>query len=299
VTTSFEPELPVPSGRPGRKLGPIADNVGSAHRAWLEPTRDSYLASGLTLGDLSGRVLLAKSKLSELMRGLGLYPRWELIHSIAEVLNIPVWPLYRLWRQAALDARKTREWIERSTGKSPLTTADPMVPPLEHGAFRQTVEGPYQIYAQAFLPDDPRDAAVADTFDILWLSWNDALASPDIRRFAWNILRATVMAKTPHLDGRPELGSATFDTVVLRSLTDDADRMAQMSESLEVFKAISRLPDAQLDVMVLRHLCGLTPEGASTLLGLPLPTVRSDERYAFRFLESVFNPPPEIEGHTV
>ncbi|MFH8717704.1 hypothetical protein ACH4GC_41385, partial [Streptomyces zaomyceticus] len=60
--------------RPGRKLGPIASTVGSSHRAWLTPTRDHYLLSGRTLSDLSARVL-AKSKLSELLRGVGHYCR--------------------------------------------------------------------------------------------------------------------------------------------------------------------------------------------------------------------------------
>jgi hypothetical protein len=38
--------------------------------------RESYPASGLTLSDLSTRMRFAKSKLSELLRGVGLYPRW-------------------------------------------------------------------------------------------------------------------------------------------------------------------------------------------------------------------------------
>jgi hypothetical protein len=163
---------------------------------------------------------------------------------------------------------------------------------VEHEPFRRTVEDDYRLYAQAFLPDGPRDAAVEDTFDILWLSWNSALASPDIRRYAWNILRATVMAKTPHLDGRPELGSAVFDTVVMQGLTSPAELTEQMAESLELFRAISRLPDNLLDVMVLRHLCGCTEEEAAALLGVPPPTVRSDERHAIR----VIFPPPESEG---
>lgn len=294
MTMPFESQVPAPQPapvRPGRKLGPIADTVGSSHRAWLEQTRDSYLASGLTLNELGSRVLMAKSKLSELLRGLGLYPRWEIVHRLAIELNMPASPLYRLWRQAALDARKTGEWVERSSAKSVLATPHPR-PPVEHEPFRRTVEGDYRLYAQAFLDDGARDAAVEDTFDILWLSWNSALASPDIRRYAWNILRATVMAKTPHLDGRPELGSAVFDTVVMQSLKSPAELTEQMAESLELFRAISRLPDNLLDVMVLRHLCGNTEEEAAALLGVPPPTVRSDERHAVR----VIFPPPESEG---
>ncbi|WP_327731348.1 sigma-70 family RNA polymerase sigma factor [Streptomyces sp. NBC_00487] len=302
MTTPYEPPIrrnrPA-HARPGRKLGPIADSVGSAHRAWLEPVRENYLKSGLTLSELSGRVRIAKSKISELLRGTGLYPRWEIIFSLSIEMKIPYSPLYRLWRQAAFEAHKSREWVERSSEKFTLTTTTHAAPPLDHRAFHELVEDDYFRYAQVFLLDaDHCETAVSDTFDILWLCWNDALASPDTRRFAWNVLRATVMSRTPHLDGRPELGRAAFDTVALQSLTTDAERLDQMAETLQLFKAMSRLPDQQLDVMVLRRLCGITCEDASALLGIPLATVRSDERHAVHFLESAICPLPETEGKT-
>ncbi|WP_327350109.1 hypothetical protein OG772_36095 [Streptomyces sp. NBC_01321] len=47
MTTPFEPQAsafePVPKQppvRPGRKLGPVALDVSSSHRAWLEPVRE-------------------------------------------------------------------------------------------------------------------------------------------------------------------------------------------------------------------------------------------------------------------
>ncbi|MFI1962330.1 sigma-70 family RNA polymerase sigma factor [Streptomyces althioticus] len=299
MTTPTEP--PVPPGRsstvrPGRKLGPIAATVGSAHRAWLDPMREPYLASGLTLSDLSARVRFAKSKISELMRGVGLYPRWEIVHLLAAELGMPNWPLYRLWCQAAFEAHKSSEWIDSCTERTSTLAATDTAPPLDHRAFRELVETDYLLYAQAFLDDDQRDAAVSDTFDILWLSWNEALASHDTRRYAWDVLRATVMSRTPHRDGRPELGIAAFDTAALQALTDPADRMNQVAESLELFTAMSRLPSSQLDVMVLRRLCGFLPDTVSALLGVPLAAVRSDERHATRFLESVLCPPP-TEGN--
>ncbi|MEU3901704.1 sigma-70 family RNA polymerase sigma factor [Streptomyces sp. NPDC045251] len=295
------PEPPVPPGRPaparpGRKLGPVADNVGSAHRAWLDPMRTAYLASGLTLNELSGRVRFAKSKISELLRGVGLYPRWEIVLLLAHELGMPNWPLYRLWSQAALEAHKSSDWINGCTDRT-TATATPATPPLDHGAFRELVEGDYSLYAQAFLDDDQRDIAVDDTFSRLWLSWNEALAHHDTRRYAWNVLRETVMARTPHRDGRPELGGAAFDTVILHTLTDPADYANELTETLELFTAISRLPDRQLDVIVLRRLCGFTHEAASALLGASLATIRSDERHATRFLDSVI-PPPSPEGTT-
>ncbi|MFD7681724.1 RNA polymerase sigma factor [Streptomyces sp. NPDC059980] len=298
MNKSFDPSVPParPAARPGRKLGPITGTVGSAHCAWLEPMRETYLLSGLTLSELSIRMRLAKSKLSELLRGTGLYPRWEIVFSLATELQMPYWPLYRLWRQAAAEAHKSREWIERSSERTALTTTH-AVPPLDHRAFRELVHDDYDRYAQVFILDaDLCDTAVSDTFDILWLRWNNALASPDIRRFAWSVLRATVMARTPHLDGRPELARAAFDTVALHALTSDAERMQQMAESLELFKAMSRLPEHQLDVMVLRRLCGIAPVDVSALMGVSLAAVRSDERHAVHFLESVICPQTETEG---
>ncbi|MFG3429428.1 sigma-70 family RNA polymerase sigma factor [Streptomyces californicus] len=301
MTTPYEPHAsdvdPAPRqpGRPGRKLGPIAPGVSSSHRTWLEPVRETYLATGFTLDHLGDRVVLARSKLSELLRGVGLYPRWETIHRLAAELDLPSWPLHRLWRQAALDAGKAPEWIERSTHKAALATARPR-PPLEHAALCQLVEADYRFYAQVFLGDRARDAAVQDTFAALWLRWDTALRSPDIRAFAWSLLRATVMARTTHRDGRPELEAAVFDAVALNatqtSPTTAADRMTQL---MELFKGISKLPAPQLDVMVLLHLCGLSAEKASALLGVPLATVRADERRAIRYLESTILL-PDTEG---
>ncbi|MFD0381543.1 sigma-70 family RNA polymerase sigma factor [Streptomyces stramineus] len=161
------------------------------------------------------------------------------------------------------------------------------------------VEADYRRYAEAFLQGDPCDSALEDVFAILWLSFDDALASPDIRRYAWNILRATVKAKADYRDQRPVLGDAAFDTVALRRQTSAAGQAAQLAESLELFTAISKLPDAQLDVMVLRRLCGLTPEKVSDILGLPLAAVRSDERHAERFLDDTIDLlPPQTGGPT-
>ncbi|WKX23651.1 sigma-70 family RNA polymerase sigma factor [Streptomyces sp. HUAS CX7] len=295
MTTPTDPLEPPDRPRPGRKLGPITDNASSTHRAWLVPMRDTYLASGLTLNALSDRIRFAKSKLSELLRGVGLYPRWEVVFLIAAELGMPNWPLYRLWRQAAFEAQRSGEWVERCTDHTTLTAAD-TAPPMNHRAFRELTESDYLLYAQVFLDDEERDTAVSDTYDILWLSWNDALTSTDTRRYAWTALRDTVMARTPHRDGRPELGPAAFDTLALRSLTDPADDMDQVPELVQLFTVISHLTGRQFDVMVLRRLCGFTPEAVSALVGASLATVRSDERHATRFVRDVLDTPPSTEG---
>lgn len=81
--------------RPGRKLGLVLPNISSAHRAWPGPLRSRYLASGLTLHELSTKFRFAKSELSELLRGVGLSPRWKIVSMLAE-LGMPSWPLHRL-----------------------------------------------------------------------------------------------------------------------------------------------------------------------------------------------------------
>ncbi|MER5437119.1 sigma-70 family RNA polymerase sigma factor [Streptomyces sp. NPDC002790] len=109
------------------------------------------------------------------------------------------------------------------------------------------------------------------------------------------MLRTTVMRRTPHFDGRPRFEHSAFDTLALRELNGpDHARQAvdQLGETQDLFRAMSRLPDSQLDVMVLRALGGLSEEAVSSLLGVPLAGVRSDERYAIQVLASILCCPP-------
>ena len=283
-------------GRPGRPLGPIVEGCDTAHCAWLEPVREAYLQSSLTMSVLSQRLIMAKSKISELMSGR-LYPRWDLLGALAAELGIPAGPLYRLWCQAAPEIRrKSRSWHDHSTAPVAVRPG----PPMDHTAFRALTETGYDFYAGVFLSAPQRESAVRDTYDRLWLSWTKALASADIRRHAWDVLRETVMARTPLIDGRPQFTHAAFDTVALRKLTGPENVEAaveQLTETEALFRAMSRLPGHQLDVVVLRSLGGMAEEVVSDLLGVPLATVRSDERHATRFLDSILCcPPPDPEG---
>jgi DNA-directed RNA polymerase specialized sigma24 family protein len=286
-------------GRPGRPLGPIAAHVSSAHRAWLGPVREAYqaatLSSGLTMSRLGETLYISKPKISELLSGK-LYPRWELLYDVAVALGISVWPLYRLWRHAALETEnKSRSWVEKSSAARGTMTATRATPPMDLSAFREITEGGYRLYAGVFLLAGYCDAALEETYDQLWLSWDQALASHDTRRYAFTVLRTAVMARTPHIDGRPEFSEAAFDTIALQAVTDANEAVEQVAESIALFKAMSRLPDNQLDIMVLRVLHGMTDRDVSHFLGLPLPTVRSDERHAIRFLEDILSPPPPPE----
>ncbi|WP_372410960.1 RNA polymerase subunit sigma [Streptomyces luteireticuli] len=277
-----------PLGRPGRKLGPIAAGVGAAHRDWLEPVRDQYFASGLTVGELARKAGWSKSKVSELLRGVGLYPSWELTYGVLHVLGMPAWPMRRLWSVAALEAHKKPEWVNGCV-KRVVLSAGPGLPPVDHRAFAENHHGAYASYAKVFL--GPTDAArtVDEVFDILWLRWQEVLRSANVEKFAWQVLRRRVMARASRIDGRPRLETAAFDTIALQQAPFDG-QFAQIEESLALFRAIGRLPDFQLDVIVLRYLRGLDDNRVADVLGAPQALIRSAERHAKRSLTASFDP---------
>jgi transcriptional regulator with XRE-family HTH domain len=276
-----------PLGRPGRKLGPIADGVGIAHRAWLEPVRAKYFSSGLSVSDLAQRAGWAKSKVSELLRGTGLYPTWEITYGLVHVLGLPTWPMRRLWSAAAREAHKKHEWIEGNFEKVVLS-AGPDTPPVPHRAFVDINRHAYTSYAGVFLGSGDTVRAADEAFDILWLRWDEALVSANLQKFAWQVLRCSVMARTSHADGFPQLALAAFDTVALHR-TPWPGKFAQVEESLALFRAVSRLPDTQLDVIVLMHLRGMTSAQAADVLGVPHAFIRSVHRHAKRSLTAALD----------
>jgi hypothetical protein len=227
----------------GRRLGPIRDSAGEAHRAWLVPLRTKFLASGLTIGELAERSSYAKSKISVLLRGEELYPRWEIISSVLRVLEIPAGPMCRLWIAAALELNKKEEWIRSCIGPSQLATLSGGAP-LDHHAFIEARTKAYKSYARVFLHDQRQvDRLFVKARDILWLRWNEALKSPNVTRFAWGTFRHVVMDQAPHQGSYPELRPVAFDTSALAS-AEQAAQFTQIEESLTMMTAISRLPAA-------------------------------------------------------
>ncbi|MEU5404301.1 helix-turn-helix domain-containing protein [Streptomyces sp. NPDC005963] len=275
---------------PGRKLGPIIDGVGVSHRAWLQVLRERYFVSGLTIAALARQAGWSKSKTSELLRGTGLYPTWELTHSLAHVLGLPTRPMQLLWREAAADAGKKQDWIEGCIGKVVVATGERR-PPLEYRAFTELCRPSYTAYSKAFLPTGAEARrAVAEALVILWVRWDEALVSSGVPQFAWPILRWSVMARAPHTDGRPELASAAFDTVALARADGSAAMYQQFEESLSLFRAICRLPDLELDVTVLAHLRGMDPGTVADLLGLPPALITLTDDRAQRALTVALAP---------
>jgi transcriptional regulator with XRE-family HTH domain len=248
------------------------------------------------MSQLGCRIHVAKSKISELMSGR-MYPHWGILYSLAAELQIPHSPLFRLWKEGALEANKPRTWFTQPAGRAGVKT-ELAAPPLEHSAFRDHAEAGYLAYAGAFLTGHCRDNAVLHTFDQLWLTWPEALSSRDVRSYAWSVLRATVMSRTPHVDGRPTLLEAAFDTVAIATATDVDEAATYLQETQTLFHAMRGLPDQQYDVIVLTWLCGMPEAECADLLGVPRATVRSSALHAERYLDTVMYPPDTEEEAT-
>ncbi|MFI7104246.1 XRE family transcriptional regulator [Streptomyces sp. NPDC050161] len=289
MTPSSVPQQPSgePPSRRGRKPESISKKAGASHRAWLEPVRNRLRASGLTLDDLVNRSGYSKTRISELLRGKGYYPGWEITYSVVRALDIPIWPLRRLWTAAAREADKDTTWIENRIHE--VQPLQPEEPPLPHQGFTEDMRRPYTAYAHAFLQSDRRARwVIAEVFDILWLGWDEATTSPDVRRHAWRLLRSRVMLRAHHHDGHPDLRAAAFTTVAQTHSDDLADRFAAIGELADLFDVIGRLPEDQLDVTVLRYLCGFSQDSIPVVVGLSPVITHAMDHHARGALERIY-----------
>ncbi|CCK32836.1 RNA polymerase, sigma-24 subunit, ECF subfamily [Streptomyces davaonensis JCM 4913] len=281
-----------PGGDPPQRRGcppePICESAGLAHRTWLEPVRSRLVASGLTLDDLVSRSGYSKAHLSELLRGKGYYPGWEITYSVVRALEIPVGPLLRLWKAAAVEADKNTAWI-RSRIRD-VRTDVVEEPPVAHLGLTQAMWRPYTASAQVFLQSEPRARqAVGETFDILWLTWDQATASPDTPRHAWQLLRSTVLSRTPKRPaGHPDLRAAAFCTTAQAEAGDLGERLARIDIHARFFDAIARLPADQMDITVLRYLCGIAPGAIPGIVGLSPAITHTLDHHARGALNELF-----------
>ncbi|WP_338703875.1 sigma-70 family RNA polymerase sigma factor [Streptomyces sp. Q6] len=258
--------------------------------------RDAFEASGKTLLDLERDTNWSRSKISELLRAAGRYPRWEPIHTLLSALGWPnsaILNLRNLWIRAAQEARKRPGWISGCVQAG----VDGSPPPVDFSAFRARREGHFHAYAATFLrrPAQAR-RAVEDDFNLLRIVWDDALASANASHFAWQMLRDTVLERAPRRDGHPALDETAYASQALRRQSTHTDRVRQLRETLRLYDGIRRLPPKQLDVMVLQFILGLPEETVQDLMGLSLPDVRSCVMHARRTLADRFPSPTFEEG---
>jgi RNA polymerase sigma factor (sigma-70 family) len=156
---------------------------------------------------------------------------------------------------------------------------------LTFEAFHDTYHKQWLRYAH--LHAGTRSAAieiVQQTSLQLVAAWPHALRQESVPHYAWTVLKEQLAGWLP-AHGRPVAltETAAFDAVS-RALRDFQEGVAVLEEKIGLFSAISRLPERQRDVIVLRYAIGYDNGQVAELLGLRESTVRSHVSHAKRKL---------------
>lgn len=129
-------------------------------------------------------------QVSELLRGEGLYPTWELTSSVITVLQIPRAPMLHLWQSAAIEVHKDRAWIENCI-KQFIQIPGEDVAPVDQACFVATSTPHYIRYGSVFLGTTLATVAVNETNHLLWLRWEEILGSRDLHQTACDARRGS------------------------------------------------------------------------------------------------------------
>lgn len=136
----------------------------------------------------------------------------------------------------------------------------------------------------AHLHAGEREAAELIAYEVvlrLHETWEDVLEherSPALH--ALEVLRGVVVERFPERTGDRLVENAAF----LRAMAAAQNELAVLAESIGVYSAISRLPERQFQVVVLRFVLGYPVRQAATLMGVSHQTVASLTYYAKRTL---------------
>ncbi|GAB2609750.1 SigE family RNA polymerase sigma factor [Streptomyces capparidis] len=116
-------------------------------------------------------------------------------------------------------------------------------------------------------------------------NWTHVLGQEAMQAYAWGVLKEHV-AEWLQARGRPSamVETAAFAAAVSRMLDVSRERFAVLESRIGLYSAISRLPERQYDVIVLRYVLGYSDPKVAWFLGIQENTVRSHARWAKRRL---------------
>ncbi|WP_164543605.1 RNA polymerase sigma factor [Streptomyces mobaraensis] len=154
--------------------------------------------------------------------------------------------------------------------------------PPDFTAFYALHHRPYLLYACAQL-GTRADAewVVEEVFGQLASCWTEVLRQPNVAAYALATLKEET-AKVLAARGRPLALVETAAFADVRAGT--RDRLLRLESDLGLYSAITRLPDRQYDVVVLRYVLGYPVRQVAEIMGLTPATVRSHVRGARRRL---------------
>ncbi|MEU9115421.1 sigma-70 family RNA polymerase sigma factor [Streptomyces sp. NPDC048483] len=144
-------------------------------------------------------------------------------------------------------------------------------------AFHATHARKWLTYA--YLHTGSEDAArevTRSAFRQLSRLWPHALRQASVEAFAWSVLKERVVEWLyDHQQPTALTETAAFAIVTHALLRECQQRFALLESQLGLYAAISRLPERQCDVIVLRHVTGYDDAQIAALLGVDEVTVRS------------------------
>lgn len=117
-------------------------------------------------------------------------------------------------------------------------------------------------------------------------NWPHVLKQEAMQAYAWAVLKEHV-ARWLTERRRPAAAlveTAAFASAVTRMLDLTRERFAVLESRIGLYAAISRLPERQYDVIVLRYVLGYSDPKVAWFLGMKETTVRSHVRWAKRRL---------------
>jgi DNA-directed RNA polymerase specialized sigma24 family protein len=262
-------------------LGPITSRVVGTHRSWLGVLRERYRLDGHSLGGLEGRTGRQKSKISELLRGVGPYPRWDNTEPLVDAMGLPRTPLLRLWRQGALEAEQKPAWIK---GNRNVEDDEETALPVNLQGMRRLHGATYLGYAEIFLHPEAAADVVEQTFLLLWARQDVMFSSDSAPRFAWTTFREQVEERA---DGRATLLDAALRTEPLHgAVASRGDEWLLLADQMDLFAALQGLAARHADVLLLRHVLELSTERTALVLGTHSGMVGVWQRQAESRLEA-------------
>ncbi|GHG61606.1 RNA polymerase sigma factor [Streptomyces griseocarneus] len=123
---------------------------------------------------------------------------------------------------------------------------------------------------------------VEEVFSHLALNWNAVLRQPSVEGYALAALKDQI-AKLLVVRGRDK--PALVETALFAAVREATRaRMEVLESGLGLYTAITRLPDRQHDVVVLRFVLGYPVPRVARIMGVTPATVRSHVRGARRRL---------------
>ncbi|MFJ5226820.1 sigma factor-like helix-turn-helix DNA-binding protein [Streptomyces sp. NPDC088400] len=116
--------------------------------------------------------------------------------------------------------------------------------------------------------------------------WPHVLAQESVARYAWAVLKEEVARWLYEHDLQPVLvDTAAFHAAIRKLLLyETRDQFAVLQGEVGLYAAISRLPERQYDVIVLRYVLHVPDEDVAEYMGIEVATVRSHVRHARRRL---------------